>query len=38
MPPLSVQEERIWKGYEARVSGTVVSKKRETREEVLKTY
>ncbi|WP_208914081.1 hypothetical protein [Paenibacillus uliginis] len=27
MPPLPVQEERIWKRYEERVSGTVVSKK-----------
>ncbi|MGG4108873.1 hypothetical protein AAXB25_33800 [Paenibacillus lautus] len=32
MPPLPVQEERIWKRYEERVSGTVVSKKRETLE------
>lgn len=32
MPPLSVQEERIWKRYEERTSGTVASKKRETLE------
>jgi adenylate kinase family enzyme len=34
MPPLSVQEARIWKRYEERVSGVVVSKKRETLEGV----
>lgn len=34
MPPLSVQEARIWKRYEERVSGAVASKKRETLEGV----
>lgn len=33
-PPLSVQETRIWKRYEERVTGVVVSKKRETLEGV----
>jgi cytidylate kinase len=32
MPPLSVQEERIWMRYEERRSGAVPSKKRETLE------
>ncbi|RAV16745.1 DNA topology modulation protein FlaR [Paenibacillus contaminans] len=34
MPPLSVQESRIWKRYEERISGVVPSKKRETYEGV----
>lgn len=33
-PPLSVQETRIWKRYEERISGVVTSKKRETFEGV----
>ncbi|MBE1442724.1 DNA topology modulation protein FlaR [Paenibacillus sp. OAS669] len=35
MPPLSVQEARIWKRYEERISGAVISKKRETLEGTL---
>lgn len=35
-PPLSVQETRIWKRYEERISGVVPSKKRETFEGVQK--
>lgn len=34
MPPLSVQEERIWKRYEERISGTFLNEKRETHEDV----
>ncbi|MGO4348446.1 hypothetical protein AB4Z45_23430 [Paenibacillus sp. MCAF9] len=34
MPSLSVQEARIWKRYEERVSGVAVSQKRETFEGV----
>ncbi|MFF2017682.1 hypothetical protein [Paenibacillus sp. NPDC058177] len=34
MPPLSVQESRIWKRYEERIFGSVPGKKRETLEDV----
>ncbi|QHT62604.1 DNA topology modulation protein FlaR [Paenibacillus lycopersici] len=35
MTPLHVQEERIWKRYEERVSGAVPGKKRETYEGIV---
>jgi len=35
-PLLSVQETRIWKRYEERISGVVTSKKRETLEGIQK--
>ncbi|MFE4714365.1 hypothetical protein ACFRAM_26290 [Paenibacillus sp. NPDC056722] len=34
MPPLSVQEARIWNRYEERISGAVFGKQRETLQDV----